>query len=257
MSDGTEGSWATIVAGTHRAARAGVEAEPHRQPAHRGRGPIHARRRRHARRPGAPRVGATGRPGEEGRGEYAGGWTWCSKSGSRQRRTERRDAREPISGAAYDRFLETANAYAVCEESDPAGWTVATVVAHIAANDRSDRRASPTAMAGEPTAYDNRSVYRAAELQRSLGGQPDCARTSTTRAGTRRGPRMAEPVGRCGGTGVPDEHHGRRHRPGRRTGPAGRPPRGEVRVHLPLHRRRSRRWRARRLRSSVRKGAPS
>ena len=28
-------------------------------------------------------------------------------------------------------------------------------------------------MAGEPTAYDNRSVYRAAELQPMLDGQPD------------------------------------------------------------------------------------
>jgi len=75
--------------------------------------------------------------------------------------------------SAYERFLETANAYAVCEESDPAGWTVATVVAHIAANDRLIAAHLRRAMAGEPTAYDNRSVYRAAELQPMLDGQPD------------------------------------------------------------------------------------
>ena len=74
---------------------------------------------------------------------------------------------------AYERFLETATASVLCEASDPAGWTVATVVAHIAANDRLIAAHLRRAMAGEPTGYDNRTVYRATELQPIVDAEPD------------------------------------------------------------------------------------
>lgn len=75
--------------------------------------------------------------------------------------------------AAYDRFLRTALSSADCEAADAAGWTVAMVVAHVAANDRLIATHLRRAMAGEPTAYDNRTVYRASELQPLVDADSD------------------------------------------------------------------------------------
>jgi mycothiol maleylpyruvate isomerase-like protein len=75
--------------------------------------------------------------------------------------------------AAYDRFLRTALSSADCEAADDAGWTVAMVVAHVAANDRLIAAHLRRAMAGEPTAYDNRTVYRASELQPLVDADSD------------------------------------------------------------------------------------
>lgn len=47
------------------------------------------------------------------------------------------------------------------------------VVAHVAMNDRLIAAHLRRAMAGEATAYDNRSVYRASELQPILDADPD------------------------------------------------------------------------------------
>jgi hypothetical protein len=75
--------------------------------------------------------------------------------------------------AAYDRFLGTAMASAACGAADEAGWTVAMVVAHVAANDRLITAHLRRAMAGELSAYDNRTVYRASELQPIVDADPD------------------------------------------------------------------------------------
>jgi len=74
---------------------------------------------------------------------------------------------------AYERFLGTASSSACCDAADAAGWTVAMVVAHVAMNDRLIAAHLRRAIAGEPTAYDNRSVYRASELQPVLDADPD------------------------------------------------------------------------------------
>jgi hypothetical protein len=47
------------------------------------------------------------------------------------------------------------------------------VVAHVAANDRLIAAHLRRAMAGEPTAYDNRTVYRAFQLQPLVDADPD------------------------------------------------------------------------------------
>jgi hypothetical protein len=75
--------------------------------------------------------------------------------------------------AAYDRFLGTALSSADCDASDEAGWTVAMVVAHIAANDQLITAHLRRAMAGEPTTYDNRTVYRASDLRPIVDAHPD------------------------------------------------------------------------------------
>jgi hypothetical protein len=75
--------------------------------------------------------------------------------------------------AAYDRFLATAASSADCEAADAAGWTVAMVVAHVAMNDRLIAAHLRRAMAGRPSAYDNRTVYRASELQPIVDADPD------------------------------------------------------------------------------------
>ena len=75
--------------------------------------------------------------------------------------------------AAYDRFLGTALSSADCDAANAAGWTVAMVVAHVATNDRLIAAHLRRAMAGEPTAYDNRTVYRASELQPIVDADPD------------------------------------------------------------------------------------
>lgn len=75
--------------------------------------------------------------------------------------------------AAYDRLLGTALSSADCDAADAAGWTVAMVVAHVAANDRLIAAHLRRAMAGEPTAYDNRTVYRASELQPLVDADSD------------------------------------------------------------------------------------
>jgi hypothetical protein len=75
--------------------------------------------------------------------------------------------------AAYDRFLRTAMSSADCDAADSAGWTVALVVAHVATNDRLIAAHLRRAMAGKPTAYDNRTVYRASELQPIVDADPD------------------------------------------------------------------------------------
>ena len=67
MSDGTEGTWATILAwDPPRRFVLAWKPNLHRQPADRARDHVHARRRRHPGRPGAPRVGASRRPGGGG-----------------------------------------------------------------------------------------------------------------------------------------------------------------------------------------------
>jgi hypothetical protein len=75
--------------------------------------------------------------------------------------------------AAYDRFFGIALSSADCDAADAAGWTVAMVVAHVAANDRLIAEHLRRAMAGEPTAYDNRTVYRASELQPLVDADSD------------------------------------------------------------------------------------
>jgi len=75
--------------------------------------------------------------------------------------------------AAYDVFHRTAMSSTDCVAADPAGWTVAMVVAHVAANDRLIAAHLRHALAGEPTAYDNRTVYRASGLQPILDADPD------------------------------------------------------------------------------------
>ena len=75
--------------------------------------------------------------------------------------------------AAYDRFLGIALSSADCDAADKAGWTVAMVVAHVAANDRLIAAHLRRAMDGQPTAYDNRTVYRASELQPIVDAVPD------------------------------------------------------------------------------------
>jgi hypothetical protein len=75
--------------------------------------------------------------------------------------------------AAYERFLATASSSADCDAADAAGWTVAMVVAHIATNDRLIAAHLRRAMAGEPTAYENGSVYRASDLQPIVDADPD------------------------------------------------------------------------------------
>ena len=75
--------------------------------------------------------------------------------------------------AAYDRFLGAARSSTECRAADAAGWTVAMVVAHVAANDRLIAAHLRRAMAGEPTVYDNRSVYRAVELQPIVDADSD------------------------------------------------------------------------------------
>ena len=47
------------------------------------------------------------------------------------------------------------------------------VVAHVAMNDRLIAAHLRRAMAGEPTAYDDRTVYRASELQPIVDADPD------------------------------------------------------------------------------------
>ena len=47
------------------------------------------------------------------------------------------------------------------------------VVAHVATNDRLIAAHLRRAMAGEPTAYDDRTVYRASELQPIVDADPD------------------------------------------------------------------------------------
>ena len=75
--------------------------------------------------------------------------------------------------AAYDRFLATALSSAGYDATDAAGWTVAMVVAHVAKNDRLIAAHLRRAMAGEPTAYDNRTVYRAFDLRPIVDAEPD------------------------------------------------------------------------------------
>ena len=77
MSDGSEGSWGTILAWEAAASPGdGVEAEPHGAAAHRGRDPVHRTGRRGTRvdleHRGWERLGELA---QQGRGEYAGGWT--------------------------------------------------------------------------------------------------------------------------------------------------------------------------------------
>ena len=67
--------------------------------------------------------------------------------------------------AAYDRFFDVASAAAEIATIDADGWSVATVVAHIAANDRAMTEHLRRAVDGASTRYSNLDVYRAVDLQ--------------------------------------------------------------------------------------------
>ena len=63
-----------------------------------------------------------------------------------------------------------------CDAADEAGWTVAMVVAHVATNDRLIAAHLRRAMAGEPTAYDNRPCTAPPSCSRSSTPTRTCAR---------------------------------------------------------------------------------
>jgi Mycothiol maleylpyruvate isomerase N-terminal domain len=75
--------------------------------------------------------------------------------------------------AGYERFLRAATSAAGCDGTDAAGWSVAMVVAHVAANDRLIAGHLSSAIAGMDTAYDNQTVYRAVDLRPILDARPD------------------------------------------------------------------------------------
>jgi hypothetical protein len=139
--------------------------------------------------------------------------------------------------AAYDRFLASAMSSANCVAADDAGWTVAMVVAHVATNDRLIAAHLRRAMAGEPTAYDNRSVYRASELQPILDAAPDVRsqiddvrRTSSDVVGLAE--QMSEDVAALAfQTNIMDGEIVQVDGPVPLAGLLG----AQVRVHLPLH----------------------
>lgn len=139
--------------------------------------------------------------------------------------------------AAYDRFLGTALSSADCDAADAAGWTVAMVVAHVAMNDRLIAAHLRRAMAGEPTAYDNRSVYRASELQPILDADPgvrsqiDVARRSSSEVLDLAGRMDEQVVAQAFQTNIMDGDLVQVDGPVPLAGLLG----AQVRVHLPLH----------------------
>lgn len=75
--------------------------------------------------------------------------------------------------AGHERFLLAAASASGCDATDDAGWSVAMVVAHVAANDRLISVHLGHAIAGADTTYDNRTVYRAGDLQPIVDARPD------------------------------------------------------------------------------------
>ncbi len=175
MSDGSEGSWGTILAWVppHRLVMAWkpnrtelppteVEIQFIEQDDGRTRVDLEHR--------GWERLGDLARKGRDG---YAarldpGVRRAVRGGGERGHVMDTSDLR-----AAYDRFLQAASSSADCDAVDAAGWTVVMVVAHVATNDRLIAAHLRRAMAGEPSAYDNRGVYRASDLQPIVDADPD------------------------------------------------------------------------------------
>ena len=188
----------------------------------------------------------------QGRGEYAGGWNMVFEERFAAAANGAPDGHHRSAGRVRP-VPGTASPSAIAMRADAAGWTVAMVVAHVAFNDRLIAAHLRRAMAGEPTAYDSRTVYRGSELQPIVDADPyvrsqiDVALRSSSEvldlAGA--GPNVAALAFQ---TNIID---------GDSSGHEPVPPAGllgaQLRVHLPLHTARSRHSPARRLRSSVQK----